>query len=287
MAEDFLSFKDVLKELKLDEEALNRMVSWGELRAYRQQDKIRFKKNEIDNIKKDRGGEEDFLTFADVLKELKISEAELKKMISEGSIRAFRSKDKIKFKRDEVDGMKKEQVTEATVVLPAEKESGLPPESIEPELPTTTTEEPLLLSEDTDQVTTPLAPPGDAEETFVDEVSVIEETVTEDIVPTFEEKEAPPSRRPSVRKPSAVKKSKRVQVEIAPVKLVPVSPILIVILALILFVMVFVGSFLSDSARIMGGTSSKPLGLTSEIGQTIVNIFGMEYNLEKQELKED
>jgi hypothetical protein len=284
MGDDFLSFEDVLKELKLEESELKRMVSWGELRAYQNEDKIRFKKDEIMNIKQNgSGGGDDFLSFEDVLRELKVSENELNKMISEGEIRAFRSEDKIKFKKNEIDGMRKEHITEPTVAIPSEQEELLP---AEPELPPIE-EDPILLEEDAGNVTTPIGLPSDSIPTIVDEVSLVEETVTEEIAePVIEEapkapvfkassasKSSQSARASSISKVS--KKPSRIQVEITQVKVVPVSPLLMALLGAIIFLMVFVGSFFADSARIMSGTSSTPLGLTREIGQIVVDIFGI------------
>ena len=53
--EEFLSFEKVLKELKLKEEELKRLVSEGEIRAFRDADKMKFKKEDVDRLKKDTG----------------------------------------------------------------------------------------------------------------------------------------------------------------------------------------------------------------------------------------
>jgi hypothetical protein len=53
---DFYSFEDVLRELKLDEEELRRMVSEGEVRAFRSESKIKFKKEDIERLTKGRTG---------------------------------------------------------------------------------------------------------------------------------------------------------------------------------------------------------------------------------------
>lgn len=61
----------------------------------------------------------DYFSFEDVLKELNIDEEELKRMVSEGELRAFRSENKMKFKAEDVDNLKKGRVTEPTVILPS------------------------------------------------------------------------------------------------------------------------------------------------------------------------
>lgn len=61
----------------------------------------------------------EYFSFEDVLKELNIDEEELKRMVSEGELRAFRSENKMKFKAEDVDNLKKGRVTEPTVILPS------------------------------------------------------------------------------------------------------------------------------------------------------------------------
>ena len=58
---DYFSFEDVMKELELGEEELKRMVSEGELRAFRDENKMKFKKEDVESLKKGRIFAEDFL----------------------------------------------------------------------------------------------------------------------------------------------------------------------------------------------------------------------------------
>ena len=51
MAEDFYSFEKVLKELHLQEEDLKKLVSEGEIRAFRDDDKMKFKKEDIERFR--------------------------------------------------------------------------------------------------------------------------------------------------------------------------------------------------------------------------------------------
>ena len=64
----------------------------------------------------------DYYSFDDVLKELQLNEDELKRMVSEGQIRAFRSENKMKFKKEDIEKMRKEKITEPTIILPASEE---------------------------------------------------------------------------------------------------------------------------------------------------------------------
>ena len=52
MADEFISFEKVLKELQLQEAQLKKLVSEGEIRAFRDQDKMKFRKEDIDRFRK-------------------------------------------------------------------------------------------------------------------------------------------------------------------------------------------------------------------------------------------
>jgi len=61
----------------------------------------------------------DYFSFEDVMKELELSEEDLKRMVSEGELRAFRDENKMKFKKEDVDNLKKGRITEPTIILPS------------------------------------------------------------------------------------------------------------------------------------------------------------------------
>lgn len=48
----FFSFERALRELKLKEDELKRLVSEGEIRAFRDEDKMKFRKEDIDRLRK-------------------------------------------------------------------------------------------------------------------------------------------------------------------------------------------------------------------------------------------
>ncbi len=60
----------------------------------------------------------EYFSFEKVLKELQMDEDELKRLVSEGQIRAFRDEDRMKFRRDDIDNLKKGRQTEPTIILP-------------------------------------------------------------------------------------------------------------------------------------------------------------------------
>lgn len=61
----------------------------------------------------------DYFGFEDVMKELELGEEELKRIVSEGELRAFRDENKMKFKKEDVDNLKKGRITEPTIILPS------------------------------------------------------------------------------------------------------------------------------------------------------------------------
>ena len=56
---EFYSFDEVLRQLNIDENRLKRLVSEGEIRAFREGDQMKFKRNEIDDLggRGKRGGQ--------------------------------------------------------------------------------------------------------------------------------------------------------------------------------------------------------------------------------------
>lgn len=89
----------------------------------------------------------EYYSFEKVLKELQIEEEELKRLVSEGEIRAFRDDDKMKFKKSDIEGLKKGKMTEPTIILPS-GEGGDPSEDSEVLLVEEDTSETLLDIED-------------------------------------------------------------------------------------------------------------------------------------------
>jgi hypothetical protein len=65
VAQDFYSFEKALRELHIEEEELKRLVSEGEIRAFRDQEKMKFKKEDIDRFKRDHTGEKDVIEALD------------------------------------------------------------------------------------------------------------------------------------------------------------------------------------------------------------------------------
>ncbi len=55
---EFMSFEDALKELRLKEEELKRLVSEGEIRAFREGDTMKLRKSDVQNLRGELSGGE-------------------------------------------------------------------------------------------------------------------------------------------------------------------------------------------------------------------------------------
>src|SRR5262245_16391032 len=64
------------------------------------------------------------------MKELELGEEELKRMVSEGELRAFRDENKMKFKKEDVESLKKGRITEPTIILPSTPSSETTDETV-------------------------------------------------------------------------------------------------------------------------------------------------------------
>jgi hypothetical protein len=62
----------------------------------------------------------EYLGMDDVMRELGIGEQELRRMVSEGELRAFRSENKMKFRKSDIENLRTGRMSEPTVILPAE-----------------------------------------------------------------------------------------------------------------------------------------------------------------------
>ena len=65
--EDFVSFDKALRELQLRSEELKKLVSEGEIRAFRDGESMKFKREDIESLSAQTGEEE--LVFADALED--------------------------------------------------------------------------------------------------------------------------------------------------------------------------------------------------------------------------
>ncbi|MHC4943972.1 MAG: helix-turn-helix domain-containing protein [Planctomycetota bacterium] len=70
MSEDYLSFEKVLRELQIDQDELKRLVSAGEIKAYREADQMRFKPEDIEKLKQDKSSDPDVIELLDAEEDL-------------------------------------------------------------------------------------------------------------------------------------------------------------------------------------------------------------------------
>jgi hypothetical protein len=63
---------------------------------------------------------DEYLSFDDALHELQMQEAELRALVSQGKIRAFRDENTLKFRRSDVDTLRKQRETQPTLVVQPE-----------------------------------------------------------------------------------------------------------------------------------------------------------------------
>ena len=67
MADEYYSFEKALRELNLRDEELKRLVSEGEIRAFRDEDKMKFKREDVEKLKTKAGSASDPGSSADTL----------------------------------------------------------------------------------------------------------------------------------------------------------------------------------------------------------------------------
>ena len=66
--DDFVSFEKALRDLKLQSEELKKLVSEGEIRAFRDGQSMKFRKEDVENLATTQSGEEE-LVLADALED--------------------------------------------------------------------------------------------------------------------------------------------------------------------------------------------------------------------------
>ena len=115
----------------------------------------------------------DYFSFEDVMKELELGEEELKRMVSEGELRAFRDENKMKFKKEDVESLRKGRITEPTIILPSTPSSETQDETV---LDLDIGQETAALSDTSAQLAAVKGTPG---ETDADLVVPTEEVSTE------------------------------------------------------------------------------------------------------------
>ncbi|MHC4514249.1 MAG: MerR family transcriptional regulator [Planctomycetota bacterium] len=96
---------------------------------------------------------DDFVSFEKALRDLKLQSEELKKLVSEGEIRAFRDGQSMKFRKEDVDALATQQTGEDELVLAdaLEDDTGMVTEEL-------SEEDTLLVEDDLDEIEEEAAP---------------------------------------------------------------------------------------------------------------------------------
>jgi excisionase family DNA binding protein len=96
---------------------------------------------------------DDFVSFEKALRDLKLQSEELKRLVSEGEIRAFRDGQSMKFRKEDVDALASHQVGEDELVLAdaLEDDTGMVTEEL-------SEEDTLLVEDDLEEADEPAAP---------------------------------------------------------------------------------------------------------------------------------
>lgn len=251
----------------------------------------------------------DYFSFEDVMKELELGEEELKRMVSEGELRAFRDENKMKFKKEDVENLKKGRITEPTIILPSTPATDKTDETVldldigaETEsLSDTSTSEPTIAltegdavkatsdSDDDLIVTEPTEAGMEPEETFIEEETTtglsteplkladdatseetIEAETLADDTETAEEIAAPRrrgtrmSRRISAQAPVAVEE------EIEKKRANPIWTFFLLITIVVASSATF---FYYDMIRMETGASDRPMSVTGGISKWVLGQF--------------
>src|SRR5436190_10028776 len=233
------------------------------------------------------------------MKELELGEEELKRMVSEGELRAFRDENKMKFKKEDVESLKKGRITEPTIILPSTPSSETTDETV---LDLDIGQETAALSdtsaqlaavggkgrrEEEDLVVPSEEVGSDQEETFIEEdtdtglstepLKLADETAEETVAAEAVEEEAPPP--PPVRKRSGMTGQQRKVTARIPVAVEQeiekkrAHPVWTLFIFLALLASLYSGFFFVDMVRLESGQASAPSDMTAGTAEWVLRKF--------------
>lgn len=255
----------------------------------------------------------DYFSLDDVMKELGKDEEEIKRMVSEGELRAFRDENKMKFRRDDIESLKKGKSTEPTIVMPSERDE---PSSTSPQEETTDTVldldkieigadetavpemeiSPPPVEEETTGITDHMviseteaaeAAGVEAQETFVEEEgTAVEDATLEGEQPTEETMVEEPTETEEVGAPEYAPKTGRRRYGAAAVPAAPPAAMgwsISLVLAFIFFVL---AAFVTTDVVKQRLTSEQekivpPSGIAKGVAGMIIGILGSSIDLDK------
>jgi hypothetical protein len=241
----------------------------------------------------------DYFSFEDVMKELELGEEELKRMVSEGELRAFRDENKMKFKKEDVESLKKGRITEPTIILPSTPSSETTDETV---LDLDIGQETAALSdtsaqlaavggkgrrEEEDLVVPSEEVGSDQEETFIEEdtdtglstepLKLADETAEETVAAEAVEEEAPPP--PPTRKRTGMTGQQRKVTARIPVAVEQeiekkrAHPVWTLFIFLALLASLYSGFFFVDMVRMESGQASAPSDVTAGTAEWVLTKF--------------
>jgi hypothetical protein len=242
----------------------------------------------------------DYFSFEDVMKELELGEEELKRMVSEGELRAFRDENKMKFKKEDVESLKKGRITEPTIILPSTPSSETTDETV---LDLDIGQETAALSDTSAQLAAvggkgrqeeDLVVPSeevgsDQEETFIEEdtdtglstepLKLADEAAEETVAAEAVEEEAPPPPPPPARKRTGMtgvqrKVTARIPVAVEQeIEKKRAHPVWTLFIFLALIASLYSGFFFVDMVRMEAGLASAPSDVTAGTAEWVLKKF--------------
>jgi hypothetical protein len=233
------------------------------------------------------------------MKELELGEEELKRMVSEGELRAFRDENKMKFKKEDVESLKKGRITEPTIILPSTPSSETTDETV---LDLDIGQETAALSdtsaqlaavggkgrrEEEDLIVPSEEVGSDQEETFIEEdtdtglstepLKLADEAAEETVAAEAVEEELPPP--PPVRKRSGMtgvqrKVTARIPVAVEQeIEKKRAHPVWTLFIFLALIASLYSGFFFIDMMRMETGAATSPSDVTAGTAEWVLKKF--------------
>jgi hypothetical protein len=238
----------------------------------------------------------DYFSFEDVMAELELGEEELKRMVSEGELRAFRDENKMKFKKEDVESLKKGRITEPTIILPSTPSSETTDETV---LDLDIGQETAALSDTSAQLSAvggkkeeeDLVVPSEEvakeeEETFIEEdtdtglstepLKLADEAGTEETVEAqaVEEDVAPAPRKRTGMTGAHKRVSARIPVAVEEeIEKKRAHPVWTLFVFLALIASLYSGFFYWDMIRMEKGLQDQPSNLTAGMAEWVLKKF--------------
>jgi hypothetical protein len=242
----------------------------------------------------------DYFSFEDVMKELELGEEELKRMVSEGELRAFRDENKMKFKKEDVESLKKGRITEPTIILPSTPSSETTDETV---LDLDIGQETAALSdtsaqlaavggkgrrEEEDLVVPSEEVGSDQEETFIEEdtdtglstepLKLADEASEETVQAEPVEEEVPPPPPPPRKRTGMTGVQRKVTARIPvaveqEIEKKRAHPVWTLFIFLALIASLYSGFFFVDMMRLESGMASAPSDMTAGTAQWVLTKF--------------